>query len=240
MQNKSFTLAAAVLAVGLVAGLTLLGNTVATALTKFRELERTVTVKGLAVREVPADIIIWPIQYSVASNGLTELYEMLEQNRKLIEIHLTDAGVEKSAISVAAPAIVDKKAQQYGGAEQVPFRYSATQVVTVYSDAIERVRGVIGTLSQLGKKGIVINGANYENKTEYLFTRLNEIKPGMLEEATKHARAAAQKFALDSDSRLGKIKNAAQGQFSIAPRDKNNPHVKRVRVVSTIEYYLVD
>jgi hypothetical protein len=50
----------------------------------------------------------------------------------------------------------------------------------------------------------------------------------------------AQKFAEDSDSRLGKIRQAAQGQFSIEPRDTNNPHIKKVRVVSTVEYYLSD
>jgi hypothetical protein len=62
----------------------------------------------------------------------------------------------------------------------------------------------------------------------------------MIEEATRNAREVAQKFAEDSDSRLGKIRQASQGQFSIEPRDTNNPHIKKVRVVSTVEYYLSD
>ena len=239
-EHKRLSFAALLLALGIFAGLATLGLTTASALTKFRELERTVTVKGLAVREEAADIVIWPIQYTAASNELTALYETLEQHKRLIEAYLVEAGIEDSAISVAAPAIVDKKAQQYAGAQSVPFRYSATQVVTVYSGAIDRVRNIIESLADLGKQGIVFSGSTYENKTEYLFTRLNEIKPSMLEESTKHARSAAEKFALDSASRLGKIKQATQGQFSIAPRDKNNPHIKRVRVVSTIEYYLTD
>jgi hypothetical protein len=98
----------------------------------------------------------------------------------------------------------------------------------------------MGALPELGKKGIVITGGNYQNQTEYLFTRLNDVKPEMIEEATRKAREVAVKFAADSNSTLGKIKQASQGQFSIKPRDKNNPHIKKVRVVSTVVYYLSD
>jgi hypothetical protein len=98
----------------------------------------------------------------------------------------------------------------------------------------------MGSLSELGKKGIVFTGGNYQFQTEYIFTRLNEIKPEMIEEATRKAREVAEKFAMDSQSTLGKIKRASQGQFSISDRDKNNPHIKKVRVVSTVEYYLSD
>jgi uncharacterized protein len=62
----------------------------------------------------------------------------------------------------------------------------------------------------------------------------------MVEEATTKAREVAEKFAKDSKSKLGKIKKASQGQFSINNRDKNNPHIKKIRVVSTVEYYLSD
>lgn len=95
-------------------------------------------------------------------------------------------------------------------------------------------------LSDLGKKGIVFSGGNYQSQTEYLFTRLNEVKPEMIEQATRKAREVAEKFASDSKSTLGKIRKATQGQFSISARDKNNPHIKKVRVVSTVEYYLSD
>ena len=98
----------------------------------------------------------------------------------------------------------------------------------------------MGSLSELGKQGIVFTGGNYQSATEYIFTRLNEVKPEMIEEATRKAREVAEKFASDSNSALGKIKKASQGQFSISERDKNNPHIKKIRVVSTIEYYLSD
>jgi hypothetical protein len=95
-------------------------------------------------------------------------------------------------------------------------------------------------LAELGKEGVVLTEGGYQNTTEYIFTRLNEIKPSMVEEATTKAREVADKFAKDSNSKLGKIKKARQGQFSINNRDKNNPHIKKIRVVSTIEYYLSD
>jgi hypothetical protein len=62
----------------------------------------------------------------------------------------------------------------------------------------------------------------------------------MIEEATRNARESARKFADDSDSKLGKIRRASQGQFSIEDRDASTPHIKKVRVVSTIDYYLAD
>jgi hypothetical protein len=99
---------------------------------------------------------------------------------------------------------------------------------------------MMSDLAQLGKQGIVFTGGNYQSQTEYLFTRLNEVKPAMIEEATNKAREVAVKFAQDSQSTLGKIKRASQGQFSISARDNNTPHIKRVRVVSTVEYYLSD
>ena len=114
------------------------------------------------------------------------------------------------------------------------------QTVTVYSGRVESVRQAMNALLDLGKQGIVFTGDNYGGQTEYLFNRLNEIKPAMIEEATRNAREVAEKFAADSASQLGKIRRASQGQFSITPRDRNNPHIKRVRVVSTVEYYLSD
>ncbi|MBC8524871.1 MAG: SIMPL domain-containing protein, partial [Chlorobium phaeobacteroides] len=118
--------------------------------------------------------------------------------------------------------------------------YAGSSTVNVYTENIEKVRLARGELSDLGAKGVAISGENYQARSEYLYTQLNEVKPAMIEEATSNARAVAEKFAEDSGSRLGKIKRASQGQFSIMDRDSNTPYMKKVRVVSTLEYYLVD
>ena len=92
--------------------------------------------------------------------------------------------------------------------------------------------------AELMKQGIAIVSEEYSNNVTYEFTGLNRIKPEMVQEATKNARATAQKFADDSGSKLGDIRSAQQGQFSIENRDNNTPYIKRIRVVNTMEYAL--
>lgn len=239
MSGNSRT-GAVVVGVSLFLGLAALGFLVRDAAVTVKEYERTVTAKGLSEHEYAADVVIWPIQFTEAGNDLIGLYRSIESHTGEIEKFLVGRGIPSGDISFSSPAITDKSAQQYANGAQFPFRYTALQTVTVYSRDVEKVRNAMGRLSELGKKGIVLTGGNYQTQPEYIFTKLNDVKPGMVEEATRNARMVAQKFAADSESGVGKIKRASQGQFSISPRDKNNPHIKKVRVVSTVEYYLSD
>jgi uncharacterized protein len=236
-ENNSSAL---LLGICILLGLVGLGYVLGQAARDYRAFERSVTVKGLSEREVPADIVIWPISFSGADNDLANLYQTLESRTDVIREFLQQRGIAATAISVSPPSITDKSAQQYGNGQRPEFRYSAIQTVTVYSGDVETVRAAMSGLASLGKRGIAFTGGDYQNQIEYIFTGLNDIKPAMLEEATMRAREAALKFAQDSDSSLGKIKQASQGQFSISSRDKNNQHIKKIRVVSTVEYYLSD
>jgi hypothetical protein len=221
-------------------GLAALGYLLGNAAIEFKQYERSVTVKGLSEREYDADIVIWPIQFTAAGNDLHTLYQAIDESTLKLTTFLGKQGIKPEEITFAYPAITDKSAQQFGNNARPEFRYTAFQTVTVYSKNIATVRSVMSSLSELGKQGIVFTGGNYQTQTEYIFSRLNEVKPDMIEEATRKAREVAEKFASDSDSKLGKIKRASQGQFTISARDKNNPHIKKVRVVSTVEYYLSD
>jgi hypothetical protein len=236
-MNKTSAL---ILGICLLAGSAVLGFLLGNAPVKFRQFERTVTVKGLSERDYNADIVIWPIQFTTTSNNLDELYNAVETNSKKIKEFLLQNGIEEKEISSSTPFIVDRSAQQYGDETKSEFRYIGNQTVTVYSSNIAAARQTMGKLSELGKQGIVLTGDAYQSETEYIFTKLNDIKPAMIEEATRNAREVAEKFASDSKSSLGKIKDASQGQFTIENRDKNNPHIKKVRVVSTVTYYLSD
>jgi hypothetical protein len=187
-----------------------------------------------------ADIVIWPIQYTEASNQLADIYENLENSGDKVQQFLTERGISIDEISISTPLVTDKSAQRYGGQNDAQFRYVADQTVTVYSTNVEQVREVMSQLADLGKQGITLSGDEYQVRPEYIFDSLNDIKLRMIEAATKEARGVAEKFAEDSNSELGKIKTANQGLFSISPRDNNNPHIKKVRVVSTIVYYLSD
>lgn len=222
-------------------GLTALGYLLANSVNEYKKYERSVTVKGLAEKDYNADVVIWPIHFTSANNEIESLYNSIEENTKKITQFLNKNGVLENEITLNSPSITDKSAQQYGGdTSKAEFRYTANQTVTVYSKNVDSIRSIMGKLAQLGKNGIAFTSESYLPQTEYIFTKLNEIKPQMIEEATKNAREVAQKFASDSNSTLGKIKSASQGQFSINDRDKNNPHIKQVRVVSTVEYYLSD
>ena len=221
-------------------GLTSLGFLLGRSIIKVKNLERTVVVKGLAEKEVSANIALWPIKFSEANNSLSKLYNKLEKDKKIIIKFLEQNGFSENEITISQPSITDKLALEYGNTKDIRFRYVANQAITVYSKKIEKVREISPKISELGKKGIVIISNNYDSRIQYFFTKLNNVKPEMIKEATKKAREVALKFAEDSKSSLGKIKSARQGQFSIRDRDKNTRYIKKVRVVSTIEYYLSD
>lgn len=239
-MNTKRTLEATILGAFLFAGLIILGYLLSNAAIRIKGMDRTVTVKGLAVREVHANIAIWPIKFNEASNDLNQLYSEIQKKSDLIMDFLKKNGFSDNEISISQPAILDKQAQGYGNIGKIKFRFTASTTITVYTENVSNVMESVTKVVELGKHGIVISGQDYGNKSEFLFTGLNRIKPEMIEEATKNAREVAAKFAKDSNSKLGKIKKARQGQFSIMNRDSSTHHIKKVRVVSTIEYYLSD
>ena len=223
MDSKRFQLPIAGLLIAI--GLYLLGWTLSHALTEIKDRDRVVTVKGLAEKEVPADKVIWPLAFN--------------RKNQIIVTFLKNNGITDNEISLSAPQIIDMKAERYSNT-QSPYRYNITSVITVTSGQIDRVRKLMDKQADLLKLGVAITGGEYQYSPQFFFTKLNEIKPGMIEEATKNARSSAEKFAKDSDSELGKIKRANQGQFIIEDRDVNTPYIKSVRVVTTVDYYLED
>lgn len=220
-------------------GLVVLGFSLKAGIEKFIDKERIVTVKGLSELEVAADQVIWPLLHKDIGNDLSQLYENLEKKNKAIIYFLKDNGIDESEITLSAPEIIDMKAERYVN-DNIPYRYNVTSVLTVSSHKVDLVRQLMTKQSDLLKQGIALSGGDYRYNVQFLFTKLNDIKPTMIEEATVNARAAAVKFAEDSDSKLGKIRSANQGQFSITDRDANTPYIKNVRVVTTVTYYLKD
>ena len=202
----------------------------------FKDMDRSVTVKGLAEKEVKADKVTWPLVYKELGNDPADMYDLLTQKNKKVLAFLKSAGIKESDISVNPPVISDRQADNYSN-EIMNYRYKATSVITVTSTEVEKVRALMRRQSELMKQGIALVSEEYgNNSVVYEFTGLNKVKPDMIEEATKNARKTAQKFADDSGSSLGEIRNAQQGQFSIEDRDANTPYIKRLRVVNTVEY----
>lgn len=220
-------------------GLSVLGLSIAASPDNFRRHDRGVSVKGLAERIVPADRAIWPITFTATSNEIEGLYVTLDSDREIVQRFLYENDFAPEEITANPPLINDKLAANYGN-KAVNVRFTGQQTLSVYTDRVDLVRSTMARMTELGKSGIILGGARYGEQPDFLFTGLNEIKPSMIEEATRNAREVALKFARDSESRLGKIRSARQGQFSITNRDQNTPHLKKVRVVSTIDYFLID
>lgn len=230
---KSWIKEAAILAIGLC----LLGLSINSAIKAFVNKERVVSVKGLAEMEVEANKVTWPIAFKEVGNDVQQLYKSINEKSKVVVAFLKENGIADTEISVNPAEVVDMDAERYSNNNN-QYRYISTSVITVTSTNVKLVRKLISEQTALLQKGVVITGSDYRYNVNYEFTGLNDIKPEMIEEATKNARTAAEKFAKDSDSKLGKIKRANQGQFSIYDRDINTPYIKTVRVVTSIDYYL--
>lgn len=216
------------------------GMLVQKSMSRFVDKERSVTVKGLSEREVPADKVIWPLVYKELGNDPSELYQRFEKKNSMVVAFLKKYGLSEKEITINPPQIKDRFADSWSQTG-ISDRYVASSVIIVSSVQVELVREIMMQQTELMKAGIALVSEEYgNNMVRYEFTGLNDVKPEMIEESTKNARMAAEKFAKDSDSELGKIRRATQGQFSIMDRDGNTPHIKNVRVVSTVEYYICD
>lgn len=233
---KNYYVEATIIALAIV----VFGSFIQNSLNRYTNKERVVTVKGLSEREVQADKVIWPLIYKEIGNDPAEIYQRIAKKNAILVSFLTKEGLTETDITVNAPEVKDRFADSWSQ-ENITNRYVATSVIIVSSEHVALVRSIMQRQAELMKLGIALITEEYgKNNIQYEFTKLNDIKPEMVEESTKNARATAEKFAADSESQLGKIRRATQGQFSIQNRDVNTPHIKNVRVVSTVEYYIND
>lgn len=224
------------------AGIVIAGWLLYRGVVHFKDSDRVVSVKGLSEKEVKADRVIWPLVYKLAGNDVASLNNTIENNNSKIVSFLVSNGIAEDEITVSPAEVVDMDAERYVS-QGVKYRFNVTSVLTVSTDKVDLVVDLMSRQGDLLRQGIAVgSGDDYRYRTQFLYTSqsLNEIKPVMIEEATRNARIAAEKFARDSESRLGKIKRANQGQFSISDRDANTPYIKTVRVVTSVDYLLKD
>jgi hypothetical protein len=214
--------------------------------------DRYVTVKGLVERQVKSDLAVWPISYKEAGNDLSSVYEKTETDKRAILQFLDQQGIKPPEIELGVVQVVDTEANEYSSGNRAPYRYIVEQQVTVRTSRVDQVAAAAQKTMALVQKGIVLN-SNPGQGLSYKFTGLNSIKPDMITEATRNGRAAADRFASDSGSKVGSIRQANQGVFSISPADQggdpdeagsqgnfgvDNSLMKTVRVVTSVEYYL--
>ena len=207
-------------------------------ITKIGQQDRSVTVRGLSEREVDADLAIWPVKYKVASNDLSTLQNEIVTKNQALEKYLNSYGLDSSDYTIQASSITDVSMNMYLDKDKQTYKYLADQTFLVRSNKVQNVKNAQKDSLQLLKSGIALNNNYYESQITFEFTKLNEIKPEMIAEATQNARLAAEQFAHDSHSKVGKIKNATQGLFTIENAAQGLEDKKTIRVVTSVEYLL--
>ena len=227
-------------------GIALAGWWVGQGFQKGRAADRYVTVKGISERDVQADIAVWPLRFVASDNDLAKAQARIESGGAAIMAFLDRNGISPEAAEIQGFEVNDLLANPYRSGP-IESRYIISQTVLVRSDRPEDIRTLSQKVGELVDAGVVLTGGGGPTPgPTYLFTRLNDVKPEMIAEATANARTAAQQFAKDSGSKLGGIRQANQGVFVILPRDQAPGTMeelqihKTVRVVTTVEYYLED
>ena len=201
----------------------------------YKRLDEYVTVKGLSEREVPANLVVWPVTFNLSDENLGKLQEKLVKSRETIHAFLKESGFDAAEISNSPPNMREvRPAAKTEDAPPPPPHYDATVTVLLRTRNVAAAKTALENCDKLVQQGILLAAS----RAQFLFTGLNEIKPAMIQEANRNARIAAEKFAGDSGSRVGRIRHAVQGPFEVEDVDESSPDRKSVRVVTTVDLYL--
>jgi uncharacterized protein len=231
-------------------GIALAGLFVSVGVAKVRSADQYVSVKGISERVVRADIAIWPLNMVGADNDLTAAHAKLSRSIAGVKTFLVRHGIDTSTVELTGFGVFDAQAQQYGGDRTPANRYVVRQTILVRSTKPDQVLDASQKIGELAAIGVAVSsgaGGEYGGQGSgptFVFTKLNDLKPAMIAEATARAREAADQFARDSRSSIGGIRRANQGIFEILARDQapgisqETQIAKIVRVVSTVEYFL--
>ena len=227
-----------VLGISLVVGLGVFGLQIGRAVKMGREFDRYLAVKGLSEREVKATLVIWPIRFSVAAEDLGALKIAMETNRALVLSFLRDNGIDPKEITQGLPVVSDREDERIQANRPSLARYRGVVTLVVRSANVDVVKKAVQGADALLEKGVTLTGNESTDRIEFIFNAVNDIKPDMIKEATANARAAAEKFAQDSKSKVGRIRKATQGALEIEDRDAASPERKILRVVTTVDFFL--
>jgi hypothetical protein len=232
-----------VAALVLAAGLSIGGFLIGSGIRSFRSADRFVSVKGISEKEVKANLALWPLRVTATSNSLQEAQARMAKDAALVRRFFESGGIPAKAVEIQGVEATDLLTQTYRQGAPAS-RYIVAQTLMVRTDDVDRIAALAQRVGEIVEAGVVLSAEGAPQGPFYLFTRLNDIKPQMIAEATRNARAAAQQFAADSGSSLGAIRQASQGIFQILPRDaapgqsEEKQILKTVRVVSTVDYLL--
>jgi hypothetical protein len=247
IHRTAILAASAILALGLSLG----GYAIGDGLVRMKRADREVTVRGVAQRDVTANRASWKVDYSEHAHDLPTALAASDRDSGKIADYLRAQGFSDPStkpgsadVSVEDEEIKDKPTGKKNFTVKRTINFATTNVAGLQQVEAHR--------DQLAEQGLVLDNVD----ASYEYTQLDQIKPAMIANATTDARRAAEKFANDSGSAVGGIKSATQGYFSVSARDgasggndnegsdggsssrtASSPN-QRVRVVTTIDYYL--
>lgn len=217
-----------------------------------RQANRIVTVKGLAERDVKADLAVYEIDYREVGGDLNELHTRLNRDQLVVMAFLKDHGLTDAEFGPQPIKLEDKVANAYQNGNTITpdQRYVLTGGMRVRSSKVEVIREInqlTGTLLQQNVP-LTFDSSGLSYNPSYYFTQLDHIRPEMLADATHSARLVAAQFAKDAETELNGIQRASQGVFQIMSRDAASSDSggdggmaaidKKVRLVTTIDYRL--
>jgi hypothetical protein len=216
------------------AGLALCGYFVGKGIENRNSGARVISVKGLSEREAPASIAIWNIGFGASGDELPEVNQKLGDAARAVTEFLKQAGFDEQEMAIQPPGMRDTSMEvREKDSPPPPHRYNASQSVLLRTSKVALVKPAVAAVSNLMMSGVLISG---NSTPDYSFNQLNEIKPEMIREATQNARIAAGQFSRDSQTKLGKLRNASQGWFQVVDRDAATPELKIIRVIVDVEY----
>lgn len=208
----------------------------------FKRAERTVVVKGISEREVKADLAVWHLNFRNSGDDLALLNNKMAEDRKFINDFLKNLGFMDEEVQKGEIEVIDKMAREYGDRSDTLNRYIIKENLVIRTSRIDLIVKTLNQITSIIGKGIIISG-----NPAFYYTKFFDLRPEMLAEATQSARKAALQFASDSNSKVGSIKTASQGVFSISPKDSFGENLsvneyssieKKIRVVSTVTFNL--
>ena len=230
--DRNSFIAAGIVALGIIIGGYLLGD----GLRRARMADRSVTVRGLAERDVTADLATWSIAYTEQGTELGPVQTAIDQDTRAITDFLRAAGFKDEEVSTAGVSV-----SQYYDSNRGVDSVTVRRRLLLRTNDVMKARQAYARQFDLIRDGVAVEEGS---GMTYNFTKLNDVKPAMIAEATKDARKGAEQFAEDSGAGVGGIKQATQGYFSIGARDGedsgsgNDSPFQKVRVVTTIDFYL--
>ena len=224
-----------ILGVSMILSALVLGMMMVRTVKTFKSYDDTVKVRGLCEREVPADRVVMRISYRLQNNDFISLRNSVETINNEIVSMLKKSGFTDDEIKYGMADYTDRYGNYYYDSDdKIRYRYTADQNINVFTAKVQDVEKVKNSIeSELLKQNIIVSIYN-----SYEYNGLNEIKPSMIAESLENARNAADEFAKNSRSKIGKMRTASQGYFEVENLDENTPQIKKIRVVTTVEYYL--